>query len=151
MMEYSLILIGIGLVIAGLYQITRFLIDFSSKLVLLDEVMGTEKFDDYQALRLELDELNYSYYEILSDLEERMSLLEESREFDSSLVERQSPLPVEAESKDLIAGVSVDSSVKEEKTMIQSLIDQGFGDAEIAKILNVGTGKVALIRKLYRG
>ncbi|MCK8058788.1 MULTISPECIES: DUF6115 domain-containing protein [unclassified Fusibacter] len=151
MMEYSLILIGIGLVIAGLYQITRFLMDFSSKLVLLDEVMGTEGFDDYQALRLELDELNYSYYEILSDLEERMSLLEDSRALDSSSVERQSPLQVEAESNDLVAGVSVDSSVKEEKTMIQSLIDQGFGDAEIAKILNVGTGKVALIRKLYRG
>ncbi|RXV61434.1 hypothetical protein DWB64_08460 [Fusibacter sp. A1] len=150
-MEYSLILIGIGLVIAGLYQITRFLMDFSSKLVLLDEVMGTEGFDDYQALRLELDELNYSYYEILSDLEERMSLLEDSRALDSSSVERQSPLQVEAESNDLVAGVSVDSSVKEEKTMIQSLIDQGFGDAEIAKILNVGTGKVALIRKLYRG
>lgn len=147
MMNYLLIIVGLILVVLGLRQLTRFTVDLNQKLKRLQKILDDQRFNDIENINDELDELNYSYYEILEEQNARLSALENSVAKAATKADKQKgtahsqPVP--------IATNPTPAKPIDDNQRVIGLIKRGFSDMQIAKILNMGSGQVTLIRKLY--
>ncbi len=196
MKYYLLIILGLMLIIFGVYKALQFLADLQAKLERLDDLLDRENPDRISSLEKQMDELNYSYYQISNQLIDRMDQLEAelAKKHKHSGAEHTSKAPAKKPTVEN-AVVAVDSSsqtrVKSSKTtakksatvataelnseasrsqnkqeiqyklsennltdgqkQIQVMIKAGFSDSEIAKTLAIGSGEVAIIRKLISG
>lgn len=152
-MAYIVLILGLFIFIWGLYHLTKFIYLFSQQQKRLEVLMKKNAFESYETLRHELDELNYSYYEVLEGLLNRMDTLERSHK-DHTFDHEKTTLK---EASVLVQKPQAEKkqdpqyfSVSGEKEAVIRLIEQNFTDQEIAKILNVGTGKIMLIRSLNK-
>ncbi|PIE77276.1 MAG: hypothetical protein CSA13_00125 [Clostridiales bacterium] len=133
MIAIVIILVGIVLFIMGARQLTLFVSDVYRALERVEQILESPRFERIETLNREVDELNYSYYEILDDVNERLIALETK----SKATERPRK------------GVAYAAASEHDK--IVSLINSGMTDQAVAKQLGVGVGKVAIVRKLDAG
>ncbi len=129
MINYLLIIVGLVLVIVGFYHLSRFLLDFEQKLTRMEIILSSQRFQKIEKIENELDELNYSYYEILNELVEKVDELSGDKNQEEKINEQN-------------------TDILEQKQKIKQMIAKGHSDAEIAKQLNIGSGEVAIIRSL---
>ncbi len=129
MIAIVIIVVGIILFIMGARQLTLFVSDLYGALDRVEKILESPRFERVERLNLEVDELNYSYYEILDDINERLILLETANK----------------PAGRTLNGVAYSAST--ERDMIISLVDSGMTDQAIAKRLGVGVGKVAVLRR----
>ncbi len=130
MMSVVIIIIGIILFILGARQIALFVNDVNRALDRLVQILESERFERVERLNDEMDELNYSYYEILDDVNERLIALEMTG--------------VAGRRPERGGFTNVTHSQSDD---IALLIDSGVPDREIAKRLGVGVGKVVMVRR----
>ncbi len=127
MMAIVVIIIGLILGLLGVRQLIYFFSEFSAFLARAEALVDGERFAEIERLNNEMDELNYSYYEILDDISERVVALENAKATES---------------------VSKKTPISEQRQAIVDLIERGLDDQTIAKQLGVGVSKVAIVRKL---
>ncbi len=164
MMPIVLIVGGVILAFFGSIKLLKFTETLSSVLEEINSLYGTDAFKSHSELRSELDELNYSYYEILDRQDERISSVEESV---SRILNAEKPLDY-SEGKDIIEEEKdvesaefippTDFTIRGEedegdifKFRILSLYQSGISSEEIAKILEIDIGTVELVCALYGG
>ncbi len=129
-MAILVIVIGLVLVLLGVRQLFIFLSEFNALLVRFETLAASERFDEIERLNNEMDELNYSYYEILDDINERLIAVESGKQANAALKKPQT---------------------RGQRQAIIELIKSGLDDQTIAKQLGVGVGKVTIVRKLDVG
>ncbi len=76
MKSYIIILVGVVFFIFGVIRLLKFTNDLSEKINEINELFSSDLFLLHKELREELDELNFSYYEILERQDERITELE---------------------------------------------------------------------------
>lgn len=149
MINYLLIIVGLILVFFGLRQLMRFTVELNQKIKRLQKILNDQRFARLETINEELDELNYSYYEILEEQNARLSALEnnvaKAVKADKSTATIASP-PANPAIRD--KDTEPNKPINDNQRVI-GLIKRGFTDIQIAKILNMGSGQVALIRTLY--
>ncbi len=100
----------------------------------------------------ELDDLNASYYEIVSDLEGKYSVHDKEIEILQEKVEALSQ--IRRVYKDVKSDVSIQSAPMDERERIcqeaVKLKHEGLSISQIAKELNLGIGELQLILKTKR-
>ncbi len=126
-MAIFVIVIGLVLVLLGMRQLLYFFSEFNDLLGRFEALIASERFTEIERLNNEMDELNYSYYEILDDINERVIALETAK-------------PTKRASKK--------APISEQRQAILELIESGLDDQTIAKKLGVGVSKVTIVRKL---
>ncbi len=154
MINYVLIIVGVILAVFGLRQLMIFVSELDDNLQRVELILKSKRFEKIENLNTEVDELNYSYYEILDDLSAKVdelsltvSGLEQSaKKSEKNLFAAQFDAKLQAEVEPEMEAVIVEES--EVKKKIKLMIDEGFSDAEIAKNLEIGSGEVAIIRAL---
>ncbi len=129
-MAIFVIVIGLVLALLGIRQLIYFLSEFNALLVRFEKILASERFVEIEHLNNEMDELNYSYYEILDDINERLIVLENEK----PKVQTTKTVQMSSQRKAIIA-----------------LIESGLDDQAIAKQLGVGVGTVTIVRKLDVG
>lgn len=143
MIYFMSIVIGILLVFYAALRLLKALKEFSVVLKRFEALTGNTSYAYLENLRNEMDELNYSYYEILDALSERMDQIES----DIKSFRRDGAQPIERNVQLEAPEVSVQKETNE-RELINRLFLQGFSDQDIAKIMSIGIGKVALLRRL---
>lgn len=143
MIYYMSIVIGILLVFFAALRLLKVLKEFSVVIKRFETLTGSTSHVYLENLRNEMDELNYSYYEILDALSERMDQVES----DIKSIKRETAQPIGPVVQIEPPEVSVQKETSE-RELINRLIFQGFSDQDIAKIMGIGIGKVALLRRL---
>ncbi len=126
-MAIFVIVIGLILVLLGVRQLIYFFSQFSDLLTRLETLIASERFTEIERLNTEMDELNYSYYEILDDINERVIALEIAKAANAAV--KNVP-------------------ISEQRQAILDLIASGLDDQTIAKKLGIGVSKVTIVRKL---
>lgn len=143
MIYYLSIVIGILLVFFAALRLLKVLKELSVVLRRFEVLTEGSSFAYLENLRSEMDELNYSYYEILDAFSERVDQVESSiKALNRNIPELSVPL-VQIEKTD-----SDTQNATSERDLINRLFSQGFSDQDIAKIMSVGIGKVSLLRRL---
>jgi hypothetical protein len=150
---YFLIVTGVFFVLFGFFKLVTIFDRMHNQLSQFEKLSETTHYADLQELRQELDELNYSYYELLADLSDRLDetqtqleRLIHSDEDNKKSRPQISNLPLDSKVEDNL--VKPFKPFEDERTRVIRLVEQGFNDSDIAKILQIGTGKVTLLRKL---
>ncbi len=143
MIYYLSIVIGILLVFFAALRLLKVLKELSVVIRRFEVLTEGSSFAYLENLRSEMDELNYSYYEILDVFSERVDRVESSiKSLNKNMPELIQPVAqIEKPSKD-------DQNVTSERDLIYRLFSQGFSDQDIAKIMSIGIGKVSLLRRL---
>lgn len=166
MMYFLSVLVGISLLIWGLLMSLQATSAINKTLKSFKALKEDTYFLELSKLREELDELNYSYYEILNDLTTRLDATE------SFLHNRIQKDAVDKSTEVLVESVNPGESYKglhntveplpfmlQEQTIsrerldaqrretIKKLIAQGLTDQEIARSLGVGIGEVGVLRR----
>lgn len=163
MMAVLIMLVGVGLMLAGSFLMLRFLGEFSELIKRFNELYQGEVHSLNSELREELNELNYSYYDILDKQDDRISKLEKlTTEFISS---NAPPFRVidDGVSREPDAVRLIDSKIEElpeeggvivgqgssDVDLIRRLYEEGTSVEDIAKELGLGLSYVDLILSLY--
>ncbi len=144
MISYMMILVGVLFILYGFYRLMKYMEMLRKREERLEYLLQDERYQTIETLKQEVDELNYSYYEILDNLNERISKLEAAG---LEVVPTEDNLKNEMKVEDKT--VHQQTEPQSDKQRVQRLIDQGYSDQQIAKFLNLGSGKVALIRQVY--
>lgn len=174
MMPIFVILAGILLAFYGSIKLLKFLGDFSLLMSELNALYGSDAFEEQRAVKAELDELNYSYYEILDLQDKRISDLEiKLLGIDSKTAKLLSGVDLNLQQKSYrkqgsfnetdtgserssetlnstsdIAKEDLDS-IDITKKRVLSLYEKGMGVQDIAETLNVDIGTVDLLCSLF--
>lgn len=166
-MYFLSVLVGIGLLIWGLLMSLQATSAINKTLKSFKALKEDTYYLELSKLREELDELNYSYYEILNDLTTRLDATEavlhnriqndtldkSTNDLDETVSPRESykglhntvePLPFMAQEQT----VSRERLDAQRRETIRKLIAQGLTDQEIARALGVGIGEVGVLRRM---
>lgn len=165
MMAIVIIILGLVSALAGSIMLLRFLSQFSSELARFNEIYTGEVHNLNSELRAELNELNYSYYDILDKQDERLSKLEK---LTLSMISGEAPpFRISDEEKERLpetygyseAGLTQSPSTEGQASseegenpnveQIKKLYRQGRSAEDIAGELGLGHSYVDLILSLY--
>lgn len=130
-------------------MLLRFISDFSEIIKQLNQVYTGDVHKFNSDIRRELDELNYSYYDILERQDERISHLESElkNKTEYELIEENNTA---AEIRDTKAEDDEPVKTEEDRRVeIKKLYNMGRSAEEIAVELGLGQGYVDLILSLY--
>lgn len=164
MIPILIILVGVVLAFVGAVLLLRFMSEFSELIAKFNALYSGEVHNLNSELRDELNELNYSYYDILEKQDERLSKVEKLTEGMGS--GSAPPFSVtEAESNRMDALHLIDTKLDERQEdaisednkvdgnsnvdQIKRLYNKGMPVEDIANKLGLGSGYVDLILSLY--
>ena len=160
MIYFLALFAGIILVFLGLLMSFRALNAIKHSLKSFYELQKDTKYLNLASLRQELDELNYSYYEILNDTSLRLDAIESilNRNRESSLEATQNSVIVmdstfvreKTEEFSFLNNATGSNHIKPEiqkRMLIRKMISEGMSDQEIAKALTIGVGEVGVLRR----
>lgn len=171
MIPFFIIISGILLCFFGFIKLLSFMDKFSKKIDEINSLYGSDVFKSYADLRLELDELNFSYYEILGRQDERIDKIENSLSainIDNSLKAESKNISLKTKSENEENKEDINFNYGKEadniyinnketnpndlmKKKILALYESGKSTGEISSLLKIGTGTVDLICSLYGG
>ncbi len=175
MTPFILIITGVILSFISCIKLFRFSGEVSEKIAEINELFSSDAFLLHKDLREELDELNFSYYEILerqderiSDLEKKISPIEKDDKLLQELAKmslNSEALSVEVEDKAIRKAEIKEKDLNQKKKQISAsennknneintrvlmMLEDGYSKEEIASELDIGVGMVETICSVYR-
>ncbi len=135
------IMLGVFLVFYASIKLIKFFYDLSQKINEINELYSSENFLLHKELKQSIDELNYSYYEILEKQDDRITNLESKINDNISFGKKKYIDNFESKQE-------LDEKIKL-NDKITSMYKEGISKEQIAFELNVGKGIVDLVCSVY--
>lgn len=150
MIDVIILLIAIAILTYGIIKLIIFLRELKTLLEKLKKISDSENLEKYNNLLVEVDELNFSYYEILDRFDMRLdSYEEELKEINKKLISSQKDSKIKQEVKKTKEKEIAD---KDEilKKQVLALREKNLEIIEIASSLDVDVSTVEMICKIKK-
>ncbi len=157
MIYFGAMFIGVILVFCGLLFTMQALSALKKTLNAINALQEDAQFINISSLRYELDELNYSYYEILDDTSKRLDAIEiilnqenVKKGIDGQQLVQQAERQSDLDAFEFVQTKVATHSDKTElprRIIIKKMIAEGMSDQDIAKVLGIGVGEVGVLRR----
>ncbi len=152
-----IIVVGVAISFFAIIRLLKFTNDLSEKIQELNELFSSDAFLLHKELREELDELNFSYYEILERQDERITELEMSEVSPLATEETVRSLDSDANPSVTLSGANdsersrmgLDDTENTTNARVLAMYKDGKSKEDIAVELDLGIGMVETICSLY--
>lgn len=149
-------LLGCAILIIGLYITAQALAEINRSYRAFLAVQESADFKTLMAMKDEMDELNYSYYEILDDISLRLDAVE--RVLQLKRPDVQDVVELEASqtrstTNDLGEALVFEghqSTMTTKRQLVATLLSEGLTTNEIAKTMGIGIGEVEVLKRTLK-